>query len=309
MIHHACVNCGTELESPDTLAGEYETCPECGEAVRVPIESVLAGLSDIQGPRDSFLSSDTADSGSRLGPPSWRRYVGGILAYWVYWLTLWAGARAVGMQFALAEAREAADRGVIDSIWSYGFGDHYLLFLILFCTVAFVCAILTGAIARKRAGLIAGIGHIPVIALTAFLAYLHYTGQTVVESPVAWGIVLPLALIGSTVAAVAGGISGQESQNSGFSEQTILGVHPLHWLWIWLPVSTYAAAVIWSLVRFFAVQLATSGWNLLDGLRCMLCLLPVMAFLYPLYWMYQILSGDILAKEGVGLRILTFVGI
>ena len=36
MIHYTCDHCGVELESPDFLAGQEETCPACGGKVRSP---------------------------------------------------------------------------------------------------------------------------------------------------------------------------------------------------------------------------------------------------------------------------------
>ena len=37
MIRYECRSCGALLESPDSLAGEDDTCPTCGHANRVPV--------------------------------------------------------------------------------------------------------------------------------------------------------------------------------------------------------------------------------------------------------------------------------
>jgi len=36
MIDHTCGKCGAEMSSPDSLAGQAETCPQCGNVTRVP---------------------------------------------------------------------------------------------------------------------------------------------------------------------------------------------------------------------------------------------------------------------------------
>lgn len=41
MIKYACEECGVEMESPDSLAGQRENCPECGAENWVPARSVV----------------------------------------------------------------------------------------------------------------------------------------------------------------------------------------------------------------------------------------------------------------------------
>ena len=41
MILYQCENCGTNLESPDSMIGETEKCPSCGTRMPVPSKSPL----------------------------------------------------------------------------------------------------------------------------------------------------------------------------------------------------------------------------------------------------------------------------
>lgn len=36
MIHYKCDQCGAEMQSPDSLAGQVERCPECEAGNTVP---------------------------------------------------------------------------------------------------------------------------------------------------------------------------------------------------------------------------------------------------------------------------------
>ena len=36
MIYYGCPNCGAPMQSPDSMAGQKEKCPECGNVTIVP---------------------------------------------------------------------------------------------------------------------------------------------------------------------------------------------------------------------------------------------------------------------------------
>ena len=263
-----------------------EDCPACGLVVQV-----LSGK---------------AASGRAMAC----RYTGGILAFWVYWFTLWGVVTSVvGRILSPGEAAQLVQLGVIRTTSEYGWGDHYIWFLIVITAITLVCSGLTGAIARKRGAVIAALASVPIALLVAVMAYLHYTGQTSLESPTAWGIVLPLAAVATVVASVWGGAAGEEIQHSEFGDDTVLGIAGLHFLWLWLPLGPYAIGISSTLVRFLAFSWRLADQRLLDALAGLLVLLPVLAFGYPMYLMYLILSGKALEREGLVLRIPAFVGV
>jgi hypothetical protein len=167
-----------------------------------------------------------------------RRYIGAFFIYIVYWLTLWGAIKkVVGVTLSPQKARELVEEGHIDSVWEYGWGDHYIWYLIVICFTTFSCAALAGATAKKNGRIIATIANVPVLLLMILMCYLHYTSRTYFESPIAWGIVLPLSVIGSAYFAFLGGVKGEHIQQKEFSDNTILGIRSVHWWWLIFPLN------------------------------------------------------------------------
>jgi hypothetical protein len=66
MIHYSCPQCGEDLESPDCLIGQSETCPGCQTAVEVPPGDVPAeALDAVELPAPPPVETSTED----LTPP------------------------------------------------------------------------------------------------------------------------------------------------------------------------------------------------------------------------------------------------
>jgi len=167
-----------------------------------------------------------------------RRYTGAFFIYLVYWLTLFGALKlTLGSNLSLEKARELVDSGVIDSVSEYGWGDHYILFFISFCFSTFCSAVLSGATAKKRGGIIASIANIPMLSMIALMCYLFYSGKTLYENRLPWSVVLPLSLISSCYLAIRGGRAGEQWQNKTFSSSTIFGIRPIHWWWLIFPLN------------------------------------------------------------------------
>ncbi|MCK4830002.1 hypothetical protein KA005_80525, partial [bacterium] len=166
-----------------------------------------------------------------------RRYTGALLIYPIYWLTTWgAFTRVVGATLSSEKAQEQVEQGAIDSVWEYGWGDHYILFLIVFCFVTYCCAVLAGATAKKRGSIIASIANLPlVVSLSFFFFWLHMS-QTEIELR-SWKILLPVAVLGSVFFSAIGGSAGQRWQINSFGSNSILGIRPIHWWWFIFPIS------------------------------------------------------------------------
>lgn len=167
-----------------------------------------------------------------------RRYIGAFFIYLIYWLTVFGAFRlSVGTNLSLEEARELVETGVIDSVSEYGWGDHYIWFLITFCFASYWSAILAGATAKKRGAMVAGIANIPLVVPISFLCVCLYISRIEIEPPIAWGIILPVSVLGSIFLSIVGGSAGERWQNSMFSSKTILGIRPLHWWWLIFPLN------------------------------------------------------------------------
>ena len=219
-----------------------------------------------------------------------RRYVGAIFIYIVYWLTLFGAIkRAVGATLSSKEATELVEEGVIDSIWEYGWGDHYVWFLVAICFVTFCCAALAGATAKKNGAIIASIANVPGVLFMILMCYFHYTGSIFGETTIAWGIVMPLSIIGSIIFAKIGGDVGKHTQSNEFEDNTILGIRPLNWFWLWLITGSYMAYLYSTMVSFHIIAFLICGGSI--------------------FFMYNILCGRILRQKNILIRILAFVGV
>jgi len=68
MIRYACTNCGSEMESPGDMAGEWERCPACGEKNRAPSTELEAEADDPPAPDSAALFPWEGDATGRNGP-------------------------------------------------------------------------------------------------------------------------------------------------------------------------------------------------------------------------------------------------
>ncbi len=166
-----------------------------------------------------------------------RRYIGAFLIYLIYWLTIWgAFTRVIGMTLSSEQAKEQVETGVINSVWEYGWGNHYIWFLIVFCSVSYCSALLAGATAKRKGVIVASIANLPIVTTLSFLCVWLYMPQTEIEISRSWKIVLPVAVLGSVFFSVKGGSAGQQWQNNFFGNKSIFGIRPIHWLWLIFPL-------------------------------------------------------------------------
>ncbi len=235
-----------------------------------------------------------------------RRYVGGLFTYIIYWLTLWGSmSRVIGASLSPDKAKEQVEIGAIKSVWEYGWGDHYIGFLISFCFVTYCSAVLSGATAKKKGALVASMANLPVIIFMLLACWFSYfvAEKIDIESPIAWKIIMPLSIVGSIYFSIIGGHAGKVVQESDFEENTIFGIKPFHWSWLWLICSIYIQGIFHALAPVIKWSWE-EGYG--PGIFQMLLLL---IYGYPMYLMYQILSGEILARKNVLIRIISFIGI
>lgn len=274
--------------------------------------AVLVGGGFIYGHERRLLTEDTKEFGIPSEPKDWtlgkivRRYVGSLFVYLIYWLTLWgAMTKVIGASLSPDKARELVESGVIESIWEYGWGNHYIWFLTSFCFVTFCCASLVGATAKKKGPFVASIANLPIIIFMLLICWLFY-GNAVeinVESPIAWKIILPLSVAGSICFSILGGNAGKIVQESDFKEKDVLGIRPFHWSWLWFVSYIYLVGIFYALVPIIK-------WSWADGYGPgIFQILSLLIYGYPMFLMYQILSGEILAHKNVFIKIISFIGI
>jgi len=246
--------------------------------------------------------------------PTWgvmvRRYVGAVLAFWVYWIVLFGALRnAVGPTLSYQQAREAAEAGLIDMPTDYGWGDHYIWFTICCLVVSFSCGALAGAIAKRRGATVAAVAAVPVVGGMALVygPFLKHASQW--QSPIAWGIIQPLAMVGTALLAYWGGRIGQEKQEADFPDNTVFGIYPAHWAWLWFVSGIYVTLLTSLWVR----GQAYGGWD--EG-ACILTLIPYVIMMLPFFALasaaavlYQILSRETMAEKSGFLRAGAFVGV
>jgi hypothetical protein len=127
-----------------------------------------------------------------------RRYVGAVFIYLIYWFTIWEAIKQIiGVTLSPKQAEELVENDIINSVREYGWGDHYIWFLITFCLATYCSASLAGATAKKRGVVVAGIANLPIVVLFSFCCVCLYISKIKVEPPIAWGIILPISVLGS----------------------------------------------------------------------------------------------------------------
>jgi hypothetical protein len=237
-----------------------------------------------------------------------RRYAGGFFIYLVYWVTLFGAIRnSIGYTLSGKDARRLIEEGVIESVSEYGWGDHYVWFVIVFSLATFCSAALTGATAKRSGHIIASVANIPVFAMAVLLCYFQYTRGVGSGSPIAWGVAFPLSALSSIVFAFLGGKYGEQIQTGEFRDSTILGIRPFHWFYLWIIGGGYVTCVAAAVIPLL---MFTNFSNLspLSVIPFVLLWLPVLAYGYPAYLLYGILSGNVLARRNVLMRIPAFLG-
>ena len=121
------------------------------------------------------------------------------------------------------------------------------------------------------------------------------------KSNIGWSVSFVLAAISSVGLAYWGGEVGERKQNDQFEPNTILGIRPLHWSWLWFMGSAYLAFMFHVALR----------WCLIpgDSISGLLAFIPVIAYGFPMVVMYEILSGEILAEKHAIIKVLAFIGV
>lgn len=190
-----------------------------------------------------------------------RRYIGALFIYVLYWVTIVGAFRNAVGSASRGKAQELVKEGIIESAREYGWGDHYVWYLIVFCLATLCSALLAGATAKKNGTILASVANAPILLLMGLYSYFYYAYRPDCQSPIAWGVVLPISIVGSVVISAVGGSKGEKWQCRLFGDSTVFGIRPIHWWWLIFPLSlliqTLPAKVIYTILLLLgSVQIA-----------------------------------------------------
>jgi hypothetical protein len=231
-----------------------------------------------------------------------------VVAFWLYWVTIQGSiTSAVGPTLSYDKAKAQVESGLIAATEDYGWGDHYVWYLVAALVTAYLCGALAGAIAKRNGGVISGVAIAPVICVMGIAYYYFLRDTSAFDSPIAWGIVIPLAIIGSALFAYGGGLAGEQEQ-TGFADNTVFGIRTGHWAWLWLVSGIYVACMASLFVR--AQQYAwDAGACFLEALPYLVMMIPLAVLGFATNTMYGILSRQLLPEKKGLLRAGAFIGV
>ena len=189
-----------------------------------------------------------------------------------------------------------------------GWGNHYILSLIAVMIATFCAAFLVGATAKKKGGFVASIANIPSILFSIVILYFFYKNSSVMENVIGWNISLILGILGSIGLAYWGGKIGEKKQNQEFETNTILGIRPFHWSWLWFVSFIYLVGIFYVALRWIVINNITD-LDVISIIPALVALIPVFAYGYPMFIMYEILSGNKFEEKPAIIKVLAFIGI
>jgi hypothetical protein len=186
---------------------------------------------------------------------------------------------------------------------------RYLLFLLVSVAGTSIAATLAGAIAQSRGGVIAAKSALPLTLAWVEMFFSSLFTGTFGFAAVSLAAV-PLTILVSSYC----GRLGERVQREQFSDRTVFGVYPYHFVWMIVPlfVSVYITA---SWLPYFESALfrdwLQGGFSktATDLLSLVYVLLPALTLWYLLYAVYKILNGKILKIRSEWMKALFAIGL
>ena len=199
--------------------------------------------------------------------------------------------------------------GEIFDLKEWGWKDHYIWRLFSGVIVTALAGFLSGAVARDKSGKIAVVANIPGVLVWAGTFYLIAFGEVEIEGKTGFSIVSLIAIPLTTWIAYHSGRLGSEAQELS-AENTVLGIRAFHWTWIALPLYLYGLCIVFVVVKFFALQFFTwRDMSMVGAFISLLALIPIIAWVMPLQFAYNILSGESLESKSPFVKALANTGI
>ncbi len=182
----------------------------------------------------------------------------------------------------------------IDTPSHWGWGNHYIWRLTASLVATALAGILTGAVARTRAGLTAALSNAPSVVLSIYLisflagsdSAISY-GDQVITAHTGMIAAFALSIILTTWVAYLTGEAGATLQQDEFHDGTVLGIAGYHWVWLVIPVYLYVLASISPIINFFSFNFLSADESFVSAAISLLLLGTAIASLFPLGWVYM----------------------
>lgn len=192
----------------------------------------------------------------------------------------------------------------------WGWGNHYIWRIIAGVIVTAVAGFLAGAISKAKGAVTAATSNIPSIIVWALMVYFFGFSNVEVEGKTGFIVISVIAIPLTTYIAYLAGNFGEEIQREEFSDDTVLGVKPYHWIWSIFPLYWYSLGIVFVATKFIAFQLATWGdTSIFVSILSLLALIPIIAWIYPLRLVHRVLMGELLSAQNAVIRGMANFGI
>lgn len=184
-------------------------------------------------------------------------------------------------------------------------GDHYIFKLVSIVTALSIASILTGAVSRKNGGIVTVLSGTLISSLFLLEIFFLFYTDYYVPAELGFQTVASIAWFFSVVLPFFCGRYGEHIQRR-FPNRTILGIKPIHFLWLVVPIVFYSMLIlVHSTVS--SVILVESFFHedeSLPGLMNFITVLPVLADIFVLYVAYNLLIGELMIDKSPTLRTL-----
>ncbi|MCH8248660.1 MAG: hypothetical protein IH913_03525 [Proteobacteria bacterium] len=212
--------------------------------------------------------------------------------------------------FESAKMAEMAYYGLEFEFQDWAWGDHYFWRLAAAVIATGFVGFLSGAIAQSNGGRTALIANIPSVLVWVGTFYFVVFSEYEIEASTGFAVISILAIpLTSWIAYTFGGI-GAEVQTGSYASHTVLGIKPFHWLWAIFPLYVYSIGIVFVVAYAVGLQFFTfNDISFVATIMAVISMLPIFAWILPLYASHQILAGEAMAENHSATRGLAIAGL
>jgi len=191
----------------------------------------------------------------------------------------------------------------------WGWGNHYIWRLFAGVVVTALVGVLAGAIAKNNGNRLAALSNIPSMLVWGGMIYLLGFAGAETEGRTGFIVISIIAIPLTTYVAYLAGGFGEEIQRE-FPEHSVLGIKGYHWIWVIFPLYWYGLVIVFAFAKFLTLQFLTwRDTSIVGSIISFLCLVPVIAWICPLVFVYNVLTGQVLSEKSTGIRALANAGV
>lgn len=190
-----------------------------------------------------------------------------------------------------------------------GWGDHYIWRIFASVVVTYLVGILAGAIAKNNGNRLTALANIPCVLVWGVMIYFLGFAGLEIEGRTGFIVISIIAIPLTTYIAYRAGGLGEEIQRE-FPEHSVLGIKGYHWIWAIFPLYFYGLGIVFVFTKFLALQFLTwRDMSIVGSVFSLLGLIPIIAWIYPLVFVYNVLGGEALIEKPTIIRALTNAGV